>query len=153
MKEQFTIRPLKPGDALAVRQLDRLILGRDRSATWDAHVERFLQTSEVETLPDAPFGSHIAEWRGKVVGFILSEFQSGEYGLPKGAWIIAVGVHPEMRRAGLGKAMVNAVVEQCRKHEIEEVYAVVRPGDDRIADFLRRSGLEPSRVSVFGRKV
>ncbi len=152
LKENVTVRPLTAGDAAAVRRLDRLILGRDRSSSWDAHVERFLDIAGVSTLPESPFGSHLAEWQGEVVGFVLSELQSGEYGLPQGAWIIAVGVHPEMRRAGVGKALVEALVAQCKAQGVDEIYAVVRPGDDRIAEFLRSCGMQQSRVSVFGRR-
>ena len=121
--------------------------------SWDAHVERFLDSADVDTLPEAPFGSHVAEWKGEVVGFLLSEFQAGEYGLPRGAWVVAVAVHPEMRRTGVGGALVEALVAQCREHKVEDIYGVVRPGDDRVADFLRKCGLEASKVAVFGRKV
>lgn len=153
MREAVTIRPLRPDDARAVRALDRLILGRDRSSTWDSHVERFLKESDVDLLPDSPFGSHVAEWHGKVVGFLLSEFQAGEYGLPRGAWVIAVAVHPEMRRAGVGKALMQALVKQCKERKIQDVYAVVMPRDERISDFLRANGLQPGPVLVYGRRV
>lgn len=151
LKEYVTVRPLRPGDARGVRRLDRLILGRDRSATWDALVGRFLDAADVDVLPESPFGSHVAEWQGQIVGFILAEVQAGEYGLPRGVWIIAVGVHPEMRREGIGRGLVNALVEQSRERGIPDIYAVVRPGDDRIADFLRSCGMQPSRVTVYGR--
>ena len=152
MREAIVVRQLGQSDARAVRQLDRLILGRDRSSTWDSHVARFLDVADIEALPHPPFGSHVAEWQGEVVGFLLSEIQSGEYGLPRGAWVIAVGVHPEMRREGIGKALVEALVRQCRERGIEEVYAAVRPGDDRIGDFLKACGMQASRITVFGRR-
>jgi ribosomal protein S18 acetylase RimI-like enzyme len=153
VREKVTIRPLRPGDAWAVRNLDRLILGPDRSRSWDSHVERFLTDADVDVLPDAPFGCHLAVWHGKVVGFLLSEFQAGEYGLPRGAWVIAVAVHPEMRRAGVGKALMQALVMQCRERKIEDIFAVVKPGDDRIGDFLSACDMEPSPVIVYGRRV
>jgi len=153
LPERFIIRPLRPGDAHSLRRLDSLILGSDRSGTWDALVERFLDVADVDTLPDSPIGSHVAEWQGEIVGFILSEVQTGEYGLPAGAWVIAVAVHPEMRREGIGKALVDALVGQCKARGIDEIYAAVRPGDERIGDFLSSCGLQPSRVTVYGRRV
>jgi N-acetylglutamate synthase-like GNAT family acetyltransferase len=153
LAEKIVVRPLQASDAAAVRRLDRLILGRDRSGTWDAHVERFLDTADIEALPEPPFGSHVAEWQGEIVGFVLSEFQAGEYGLPRGAWIVAVAVAPEMRRTGVGKRLVEALLEQCRKQGVEDVYAVVRPGDGRVADFLAACGMEASKVTVLGRRV
>ena len=42
MNQNTTIRRLRHDDADAVRELDKQILGQDRSHTWDQYVERFL---------------------------------------------------------------------------------------------------------------
>lgn len=149
----MTVRLLRQSDGDAVRALDQLILGEDRSTTWDAHVNRFLELTELETLPHPPIGSHIAEVDGRIVGFLLAEVQAGQYGLPRGVWIVAVGVDPGMRRMRIGARLVEALLAQCRERGIPDIFATLSPEDERDASFLRSCGLQPSRVQVFGRSV
>lgn len=84
MSHDATIRRLRQDDADAVRELDRQILGPDRSRTWNQYVERFLAVSNLDSLILPPWGAHVAEVGQRVVGFIFAERQSRGYGLPPG---------------------------------------------------------------------
>ena len=108
MAGDVTIRRMQQGDADAVRELDGQILEGDRSTTWDLLVERYLEVSDLETLILPPWGCHVGEHDGEIVAFILAERQVPVYGLPAGARIVAMAVHPNMRRMGLGKQLVDA---------------------------------------------
>jgi ribosomal protein S18 acetylase RimI-like enzyme len=150
---RIVVRPMRADDTEDVRDLDRLILGDDRSATWDAHVARFLEISDYDTLIHPPIGCFVARQAGKLLGFILSEMQAGEYGLPRGLWIVAVGVHPDARRQGVGRLLVENVVRQCAENGVTDIYAVLRPRDDRDIAFLRSCGLSEAPIKVLGRRL
>lgn len=147
------LRRLTRDDAEAVRELDSLILGRDRSVTWAEYMERFLAFSRLssQSLPWA--GSQVAEIGGKVVGFLLAERQSSGYGLPPGTRIVAVAVRPGHRLAGIGRKLVEALIEDCRRQGVKHVYSVLQDHDQRDSDFLSACGLSPAPVRVFARKV
>ena len=69
---EITIRRLSEDDADRVRELDGLILGPDRSGTWDEYVGRFLATSKVSIMSTPTWGSFVAEEDRELVGFILA---------------------------------------------------------------------------------
>ncbi|MDA0676733.1 MAG: GNAT family N-acetyltransferase [Chloroflexi bacterium] len=150
---RISIRPMRPDDAEEVRRLDQLILGEDRSQTWDDHVTRFIELSDYGALPHPSLSCFVAHRNNRVIGFLLSELQAGEYGLPRGMWIVAVGVHPDERRQGIGRLLVDELRRQCVQRGIEDLYAVLRPDDSRIAAFLASCGLEQSAVTVMGQRV
>ena len=150
---RIAVRPMRADDAGDVRDLDQLILGDDRSATWDAHVARFLEISDYETLVHPPVGCFVARQGGRLLGFILAEMQAGEYGLPRGLWIVAVGVHPDARRQGVGRMLVEQVVRQCKQTGVSDIYAVLRPEDARDIEFLSSCGLSQTPITVLGRRI
>jgi ribosomal protein S18 acetylase RimI-like enzyme len=144
---------MRSDDAADVRALDRLILGDDRSSTWDAHVTRFLQVTDYEALAHPPIGCFVAHQGGELQGFILAERQTGEYGLPSGVWIVAVGVHPDARRHGIGRMLVDRLTGQCEQQGVTDIYAVLRPEDTRDIEFLRSCGLALSPIAVLGKSL
>ena len=146
---RVTTRPLTASDAAAVRQLDQLILGDDRSSSWDEYMDRFLATSRLSYATRPWWGSQVAEVDGRVVGFILAERQSAGYGLPPGARIVAIAVHPESRRLGVGKRLVEALKADCKRQGITQIYSLVQMEDQRDADFLEGCGFDSTKLKVY----
>ena len=151
MDEEVTIRRLTREDADGVRQLDAQILGRNRSATWDEYLERFLAVSKVSTISLPWAGSQVAEDGGKGVGFILSERQSTGYGLPIGARIVGIAVHPAYRRQGVGTRLITALQEYSRNTGIATIYSLLQANDARDAAFLQACDFQEAAVRVFKR--
>jgi ribosomal protein S18 acetylase RimI-like enzyme len=142
------IRQLRQSDVEAVAGLDRRILGADRSSTWDQYLRRVLPLIDFDLLPYPPWGCFVAEDGREIVGFLLSERQTASYGLPEGARIVAVGVDPARRREGIGRQLLGALIEECGKQAISEVFGVLRGEDGRDAEFLRAAGFSDSAVRV-----
>lgn len=147
------IRPLAQTDSDAVRQLDREILGPDRSATWDTYLDRFLAVVELDALPYPPWGCFVAEEDGKVIGFLFAEKQSTVYGLPPGARIVAIAVHPDHRHKSVATGMVNSLIAQCQNEGIDQVFAALLASDERDAKFLRSMGFDGASVRVFVKRI
>lgn len=154
MYDEVIVRPLRHEDADAVRSLDGRIVGPDRSKSWDRYVDRFLRLTDLDALPESPWGCYVAEIRERIVGFLLSELRGGEYGLPRGAWIMAVGVDPKLRRKGVGRKLVDELMNQCRQRRVPDIYAAILPGDNEATGFVKSCGLDPSRgVAIFSKPV
>ena len=147
------IRQLMQSDSEMVRELDKRILGADRSQTWATYLERFLAVSELDVLPHPPWGCFVAEQDGELAGFLITEKQSSGYGLPPGARIVALTVTPEMQRRGVGRRLIDALVEYCRAQGLERIYSVLRAEDARDAAFLIACDFETSSVRVFSKRI
>jgi GNAT superfamily N-acetyltransferase len=145
----IAVRRLRREDAEAVRELDSLILGKDRSSTWAEYVDRFLAFSKLGTLALPWSGSQVAEKGDAVVGFLLAERQSSGYGMPPGVRVVAIAVHPEYRNHGIGRQLVEALKADCKRQGIKNVYSVLQDRDERDADFLMACGFKPAPVRVF----
>lgn len=145
---EVTIRRLSESDADEVRKLDGLILGPDRSGTWDEYVGRFLASSKVSVMSMPTWGSFVAEEDGRLVGFILAERQSAGYGLPPGVRIVAIAVHPEHRRKGIGRLLVQALKNDSKARGVRQIFSALRVEDERDFDFLTSCGFDGANVRV-----
>ena len=150
---EILVRQLRQDDAERVRQLDGQILGADRSATWDQYVERFLRVVDLEAMILPPWGCLVAEADGRLIGFILAEWQTTGYGMPPGAWIVAIAVHPDFRSRGVGRRLVEALVSECKNSGVDQVFSILRADDGRDIRFLERCGFDAASVRVLGRRV
>ena len=153
MASDIVIRSMRQDDAGDIRELDRQILGPDRSATWDTYVERFLAVADLEALIMPPWGCHVAEADGRLVSFLLSERQSTGYGLPPGARIVAIAVHPEYRRRRIGQMLVEALAKDCADAGVDQIFSVLLAKDERDAEFLASCGFSDAHVRVLSRPV
>lgn len=146
---EVTVRRLQREDAEAVRELDSLILGQDRSSTWAEYIDRFLAFSRLGTQALPWSGSQVAEVEAGVVGFLLAERQSSGYGLPPGVRVVAIAVHPDFRNHGIGRMLVEALREDSKRQNMAHIYSVLQDRDERDAVFLESCGFKPAPVKVF----
>ena len=149
----INIRPITQTDADAVRLLDSSIQGADRSATWDTYVERLLSIIELDWLQYPPWGCFVAEDETGLIGFLLAERQTTDYGLTPGARIFAMAVQPTKRRLGIGKLLVNALEWQAHGEGIKQIYSVLLAEDDRDSKFLESAGFNASDLKIYAKRV
>jgi ribosomal protein S18 acetylase RimI-like enzyme len=86
----------------------------------------------------------VAEYQGRVVGFIMSYVLSASFGINKSAWIPILGVDPEFMGQGVGKKMAQAVLKFYRKQGIQEIHTSVRWFDSDVLSFFRTLGFNRS---------
>jgi L-amino acid N-acyltransferase YncA len=94
----------------------------------------------------------VAELDGRVVGFMLGEVRSGEFGLeePTG-WIEVLGVDPDHRGRAVGRQMALAMLEHFRQQGARSVRTLVDEGMGGIARFFESLGFEPAGLRPFVR--
>ena len=150
------IRELRQGDAESVLLLDQEIRGPDRSLTWDQYVGRVLEVIALDSLEYAPWGCFVAvdeENDHDIVAFLMSERQSSTYGLPPGVRIVAMAVHPDYRRMGIGSRLVEALTNKAKADGIGTMFSVLLDEDERDAAFLARNGFSNAHFTVYTKEV
>ena len=139
---EVQIRVLEDTDIGGVIALDEKISGDYRPDVWERRIGYYLRRD--------PEALVIAEAGGKVVGFMLGEVRSGEFGLeePTG-WIEVLGVDPEVRGQAIGRRMAEQMLEHFRQREATQVRTMVDETMGEIAEFFTRLGFAPASIQSF----
>lgn len=140
------IRPLDELDIGAIVGIDEKIGGRYRPEVWERRIGYYIRRD--------PEGSQVAEAGGKVVGFMLGEVRSGEFGLeePTG-WVEVLAVDPDFRGAGVGRRMAESMLEHFRAQGATTVRTLVDEGMEDIGRFFVSLGFEPAPIRPFVKRL
>lgn len=138
------VRPVTELDLDAITRIDERITGKYRPEVWEQRVVYYIRRD-----PDAP---KVAERDGTVVGFMLGEVRGGEFGLeePTG-WIEFFGVDPSARGAGIGRQLVDALLDHFRSRGAHVARTVVASRDEEIASFLKANGFRTAPLEALER--
>ena len=113
-----------------------------RPGVWEARIGYYMRRD-----PDAAL---VAVADGVVVGFMLGEVRAGEFGLeePTG-WIEVLGVDPDFRGGGVGRALAERMLAHFRDQGAQTVRTLVDETMEDIAGFFGSLGFEPSTLRPF----
>lgn len=137
-----SVRPLDELDISSVVAIDEKVTGTYRPDFWERRITYHLRKD--------PEGSFVAEWQGDVIGFMLGEIRTGEFGLeePTG-WIEIVGVDPEHRGKKVGRELAEAVFSHFRRQGAATVRTLVDEKMIELGSFFGSLGFEPSTLRPF----
>lgn len=143
---QVRIRPLDEMDISAIVGIDEKIGGAYRPEVWERRIGYYLRRD--------PETSVVAEVDGRVVGFMLGELRSGEFGLeePTG-WIEVLGVDPEHRGRALGRQMAEALLRHFQERGAHSVRTLVDEESEELRSFFSSVGFQPSSLRAFTRPI
>ena len=134
--ENLVIRKLKKEDASDIDRINEVI-------TKIPAKDEFLRM--VEELAQNPGNkSYVAEYQGKVVGYMISYVLSAGFGIGKSAWIATVGVEPKFMGQGIGKALAKEILELYSKKGIKNIYTSVRWDSTDMLSFFKTLGFSRS---------
>jgi ribosomal protein S18 acetylase RimI-like enzyme len=88
--------------------------------------------------------SLIAEIRGKVVGFMISNITAGIFGTEKIAWISMFGVDPKYMGQEIGKSLAKGIFDHYKKKGVMKIYTSVKWDSTDILSFFKTLGFERS---------
>jgi ribosomal protein S18 acetylase RimI-like enzyme len=142
--QEVRIRPLDELDITAIVGIDEKIGGRYRPEVWERRIGYYLRRD--------PDSCVVAESGGRVVGFMLGEIRSGEFGLeePTG-WIEVLGVDPDARGRSVGRRMAEAMLEYFRTQGAHSVRTLVDDDREELSGFFSSLGFEPASLRPFVR--
>jgi ribosomal protein S18 acetylase RimI-like enzyme len=132
-------------DIGAVLAVDRSITGVKRAVTYTD-----LITGDLGKVLDL---SVVAEVRGEVVGFIVA--RHAVLGEPVGeAGLIQIfGVDPDYWGNGIGRKMMNFLMERCQSKGLKTVRLLVNESDSQLQDFMKHLGFKRSQLMDFAKEL
>lgn len=140
-KNNVKIREMGAEDLEGILEIERVTKGDKRSATY-------------APVPDSCIGGEIgasvvAEVKDKIVGFVLGRVVGSPIELRNIAWIELIGIHPDYQRQGIGRKMVEAWKEHCRKKGIRKVHIMLNWRDWRMLSFFESLGFSRGDLTDF----
>jgi ribosomal protein S18 acetylase RimI-like enzyme len=138
-----SLTELDLGDIVRIAEKTR---NRYEPDLWEDRVTFYLRRD--------PEGSVVAELDGDVVGFMLGDVRSGEFGLEEeSGWIEVLGVDPERAGHGVGRALGEEILKRFRDRGIRRVRTMVDGSMPEIAAFFEKLGFEPDSLTPYVRQV
>ena len=138
---ELVIRTVDELDIEEIAGIDERIGGRYRPEVWEKRVFYYLRRD--------PEGSFVATADGRVVGFMLGEVRSGEFGKeePTG-WIEVLGVDPAYQGRSAGRLLAEAMLAHFRAQGAQRVRTLVDETMPQIERFFRALGFEAAPVKA-----
>ncbi len=139
---QVQVRGLDTVDIGAVVRIDEKISGQYRPEVWERRIGYYLRRD--------PNAAQVAEVNGQVIGFMLGEVRSGEFGLeePTG-WIEVLGVDPDWTGRAVGRQLAASMLEHFQQQGARTVRTLVDEKMSDIAGFFTSLGFQPASLRPF----
>ncbi|NNE18902.1 MAG: GNAT family N-acetyltransferase [Myxococcales bacterium] len=143
---EVRIRALEDTDIGDITTLDERLAGAYRPDVWERRIGYYLRRD--------PETSTVAEADGKVVGFMLGEVRSGEFGLeePTG-WIEVLGVDPDYRGNAIGRRLAERVLASFDSLGAKTVRTLVDEEMTGIGEFFTALGFEAATLRPFVKRL
>jgi ribosomal protein S18 acetylase RimI-like enzyme len=142
-RDRIPVRSLQEGDLRALVAIDRRITGRDRAAYFHRKLTEALTDSDVRV-------SLVAELDSVPVGFIMARVDFGEFGQVETTAVIdTIGVNPDYRNRGVGRALVSQLLANLGTLRVERVRTEVDWQDRDLLGYLDHCGFRPAQQLCF----
>jgi ribosomal protein S18 acetylase RimI-like enzyme len=142
-RDRIPVRSMAENDLHALVAIDRRIIGRERAGYFQRKLADALTESDVRI-------SLVAELDSVPVGFIMARVDLGEFGRVETTAVIdTIGVDPDYRNRGVGRALVSQLLTNLGTLRVEKVRTEVDWQDRDLLAYLDRSGFLPSQQLCF----
>lgn len=142
------VRNLIQEDFERVVYIDSLATGYPRDHYFEKKFRRTL--GEDSRL----MAALVAELDGKIIGFIMGEANSGEYGIQESvASVDTIGLDPDFSRLGVGKALLEDFCRIAEKAGIELMTTLVPKDWPNVIEFFQANGFRPAGMLALDRKL
>lgn len=146
-RDRIPVRAMKESDLRAMVSIDRRITGRDRTDYFKRKMEEALYESDLRI-------SLVAERDDGPVGFMMARLDYGSFGrLEPVAVIDTLGVDPEDRGQGVGRALLSQLLVNLSTLRVERVRSAVDWRNQELFAFLDHCGFKPSQELCFVRSI
>jgi flavin-dependent dehydrogenase/ribosomal protein S18 acetylase RimI-like enzyme len=146
VKGQFTVERMTVRDIDEVMRLDDKIRGEPHPAYLESKVSSFLAS-----YPEACLVARNAT--GAIIGFVLGSVRGWAYTLEMHGWLEVIGVDPDVRSAGVSRALLDQLFAYFKSVEVTEVHTVVNWNDGHLVDYFRAMGFERGEYVDLVRKI
>ncbi len=145
---KLVIRNIRREDKERVTIIDSMMTGYRR----DPYFERKFRRMFGE---DAPILLGLAaEYQGRLIGFVMGEVNTGEYGISQPvASVDTLGVDPEFKRSGVGRALLEEYCSVSAKAGVEIMTTLVSEDWPDVIAFFEAHGFNSVRLVALERKL
>lgn len=143
--ENLVIRALRKEDASDIDRINNIITKYPSKDEFKRMVEELAQSRGNMT--------YVAEYQGKVVGYMITYVLMAGFGIGKSAWIAAVGVEPKFMGQGIGKSLAKEIFELYSKKGIKNIYTSVRWDSTDMLSFFKTMGFDRSNFINLRKKM
>lgn len=143
-RSTFT-RPMKLEDSVEISRLH----GLAARGPVDAGFLRLLEAH----IMDGESACFVAEFEGRVVGFIIARLLTLSFEQEKGAWIVAMGVAPGVAEQDIGVELAAEILRYCETRGISGVHASVKWNSGDRLSLFRLLGFERSEFMNLTKKL
>lgn len=141
-----TIRPLEAGDLDTVVAIDQALTGRSRRGFF----ERRLNAA----LKDPKGFIYVGACRGGLLrGYAMVRLLGGEFGQDASSMLDAIGVEPDAKGMGLGRALLSGVEDVMAHKGISELQTETEWTNSGLLGFLAHAGFQRAPRVVLKRDV
>ena len=157
----YRVRPMSEKDIEAIIAIDARLTGErgpDRAGFWRGLLSIQLPGAGEGETPPPTVPHHLcqvaetAAGSPRVVGFIIGDVQSWQFGLPRHGRIVAIGVDPEHARSGVATMLAESLLSVLRRMGLPFVQCLVRPGDS-LGAFFASLGFEQPGFQILEKEL
>ena len=130
-----TLRPLRREDLVRVEAIYRQHTKERAPADWLSVAHQ-----AIDAAGDAPLAWVAVASKGRVVGYVIGEVRSWEFGSASAGWIIGIGVDVEHDGEGAGRDLLARLMESLAQRGTRTLRTMVRRDDVRVLRFFRSAG-------------
>jgi len=129
------VRPVRRGDLDPIVALDARVTGLEKRDYWESLYRRYGASARAERQ------FLVADAGGRVVGFVIGEVRDWEFGAPPCGWVFAIDVHPDVRLAGIGTRLLEAICAGFRRAGVSTVRTMLSRDNNLVLSFFRSQGM------------
>lgn len=138
--EDVSIRRMNADDAEAVcdiyGKITKELVESDFKMLLEEHAEK-----------EGPAICFVAEWDGKIVGFMITYILPFGFGIERSsAWIATMGVHPKYMGQGIGGKMAREILSHYKDRGISVIHTSVRWDSTDVLSFFKSLGFDRSEL-------
>jgi len=141
----LVIRTIREDDAQEIARINGLITKSNEEARFRRMIE------ELTRRPGNM--SYVAEYQGKVVGYMITYLLFAGFGIGRSAWIANLGVEPKFMGQGIGKALAKKIFEVYSEKGIKDIYTSVRWDSTDLLSFFKTLGFDRSNFINLRKKI
>ena len=141
-----TVRTLTELDLDGIVRIAEKTRGRYEPDLWEDRVTYYLRRAQE--------GSVVAELDGEVVGFMLGDIRSGEFGIEeRSGWIEVLGVDPDLAGRGVGRALADEMLKRYGARGVRTVRTMVDRSMPEIEAFFTKLGFEADSLRPYSKRI
>ncbi len=129
-------RPMHAADLDQVATLYQGLVGEPPPPRWEEHVVAVIATHGAGGVAVVATGAGDAD----LLGYLVGEVRSWEFGSPPAGWILGIGVSPGVRGQGVARRLLHHAVTLFARAGVSTVRTMIKRDDVPVLRLFRSEG-------------